>query len=499
MTIDGSTVHRAIKGKIAEVEGAYERHSACVYGCERKIELLTEEREQCYVQLAEFYLPELDANAIKETISEVQGEVKRIFAERRVQRARAEQKLKDERENKKALEEKLTGITEELEQKVSEREEIKAAIATDLSGNKEYAEFFPKAEQTKSRIEQNMMRVKEIETEAKQKLPAYDQNRLFKYLLRRKFGTPDYDHGWFVRRLDQWVASLVNYNESKRNYDYLRTMPELMKAEFERRNAELDELAGKVQKIEQDTAERHGLNKVVTEGMRIGVRRDKAIKEVEKSGAKCDEYTKEISDLDNTKGEHYSEAIQKLKSYLKGSNVAELKRRALETPERKDDNLVEKIEEIDLQVKEQKGKAKEIKAEQSEVGGKLSTLQRIENGFTSKDYESSRSYFDAGFDINSLIAGFIAGKMTESNMWGQIESSQHFRPQVTYTYRPTVSRRSVFDDDDDDDSHSRRKHNDHGSSRRSSDDSDSGSGFGGGSFSSGGGFGGGGFSSGSGF
>ena len=106
----------------------------------------------------------------------------------------------------------------------------------------------------------------------------------------------------------------------------------------------------------------------------------------------------------------------------------------------------------------------------------MEEIRGIEKRFRSRDYEGSYSTFSSGFDINTLLVGYMLGKMTSSDINRQIDSSQD-------TQTPSYHSSS-----------------DYSSSHRSSGDSND-SGFGGfGEFSGGGGFGGGGgFSSGNGF
>ncbi|MEK6846312.1 MAG: hypothetical protein AABY26_06115, partial [Nanoarchaeota archaeon] len=226
-------------------------------------------------------------------------------------------------------------------------------------------------------------------------------------------------------------------------------------------------------------AERHGLPAVIKEGEALVKNKNSLLSAIDGEHKKANQYASEKNEMNSTKDQYHRTALDKLKSYLKGSSIAELKERAAATPHPEDDHLVDEIIRIDAQVKEIKREAKEVQQQQASIAGQLEGLGSISRRYASKDYESSRCYFDGNFDINTFLLGYIAGNYSASEVNHQIDTHQHFRPRETYSSYSSGS--SSYGG---------------GSSWSSGSDSS----FGGGSFSSGGGFGGGGsFSSGSGF
>ena len=140
-----------------------------------------------------------------------------------------------------------------------------------------------------------------------------------------------------------------------------------------------------------------------------------------------------------------------------------------------------KIPDIDSKIKDLKSKAKLVINSRDEKKTKLDGLRTIETEFSRRNYNSSRSYFDGEFDLNTFIIGYLAGSYSHSDILDNMGSHRHLKPEESYSYSSSSSSSS--------------------SSHSSSSSFGSGSGFGGSdSFSSGVGFGGGGgFSSGSGF
>lgn len=479
MTRSGSTVYKSIKEKVAEAEKEQERFSNSVYKCEADIESFVNERENCYTQLATVYLPEMTAQSVKETLKEVQGEVQKIFKAKQERRKELEDSMQASIKKKKGLESKLDNVTEQLNQEAAERDKLKSEVMKELNSNKGYINLSSEARQNGERLAKNQKRLEEFKAEAKEKLPLYDKSKLFTYLLNRKFGSPDYQGRGIARILDAAVSDVVNYKEMKKNYDFLRSMPELMKIEFDKRKEESESLIKKLQNIEKESADRHGLTAVIEAGNKTGKARENVMAEIARLDDSYKQYAQERKEIDNTKDAYHQEAIKKLKSYLKGDDINELKKMARATAGTEDDKLVQRMEEIDLNIRSLKDNSKEAKAKRDEMQNKLNDLKDIQSKYTKKDYESSRSYFDDNFDVNALLTGYMLGRHSSDHCWGQIGEHQHFRREDSYSYGGGRSG---------------------GGGGGGSYDSDGGGGgFGGGGFSGGGGFGGGGFSSGGGF
>ncbi len=481
MTKSGSKVYEGIKHRIYLVETEHGEFSREIYGYEENISILANERENIYVQLATTYLPQMDAESIKNTIHEVQEEVQKIFNNRKQRRQTLEQLMSEIKDKEDNLRQKLGAVNEQLEKKVDERESLKKNIGLELDSDQDYAQLGINARQSGERLNQNKKRHEIFKSESRLKLNTYHDNPLFMYLVRREFGTPNHDGNFLTWRLDRLVAALISYQEQKKNYDFLVSMPEAIKKEIDTREKEVLDLMSKMKKIEEIVEKKYGLPKVMEEGLKLGKRRENILLDINKSDEQHSMYSKEIMELDNTKGGYHKEAVKSLKDYLKGNDLAALKARARSTKGSEDDRLVDRIEEIDISIKKLKATINDSKKRQDGLASKLNDLKNIGRRYTEKDYESKRSYFPGDFDIDFLLMGYIAGQLNDKDVNSTIDKNQKFKPRETYSHSTS---HSSYDSSPS-----------YGSG---SSDYSSGGGFDSSSFSSGGGFGGG-FSTGGGF
>lgn len=473
--VNGKEVHRIIKSKISSVKSNYDNLTSEIRSIEGDIDGLMSQREDCFIRLAAIYLPELDAQNVQNTLREVQGEVRKVFKSKEEKRTKLMFSMQEALEKKGTLEDTLDNVTDELNEKAARRDELKKTIAAELAENINYTNLKSMTEEALKTLDRYKTNFDEFKHESDTKLVNYKTNKLFIYLLNRSYGSNEYSATGITRMLDEWVARRIDFRKAKQNYDFLNSMPELVENAIEQHQKIINVLVQKVEDCEKESANNHGFTRVLIDGEKIATSRRALISGIEKNNHEYEQYAAQLKDVENTKGTYHKEAVEKLKGYLKGDAVADLKRRASETPSPEDDNLVDKIEQIDNSVRDLKNKAKQTKIKQKELDEKLRGLNKIDGHYRTNDYDSSRSYFDSGFDINTFLIGYLAGRHTDNSVITSMASHHRFKPRETYS---SSSSRS-------------------GSSSSSSWDSGFGSS---GGFSSGGGFGGGGgFSSGGGF
>lgn len=470
MSIRGGDVYQGIQGKIHEVESDDKRLSGEKYSCESEITGLTNEREEIYSRLALICLPELSTSLI-ENLREAQDTIKSIYDTRQERRKELEKFMGSSKERRKELDITLSNLEKGLDETANKRDSLQATVGSELSGNQNYLQLRVLRDQAQKRVVQNKSRYETFKKESEEKLVAYNHDRLFRYLADRNFESRKERLNPLVRRLDQWVADIVNYKNSKKNYDFLLSIPKKMEEEVTKQERELGGIVIDITSTEQEVAKKHGLDKILAKGSKLLETRKALLEEIQKEDTVFNKYTQERTDLDNNKGDYHKKALKELKNFLKGDSIKDLKELALSTETKEDDNLVSRIEDIDKSIRELKDKAKELQKQQVDVVGKLKGLKEIEDHYKRHDYNSSRSRFNDSLDVNTLLTGYMLGSFNADHINRQMESSHHFEstpsPTTTYT-QPTQTN--------------------NGWGRFDSEDSSTGGGFDSGGMSTGGGF-----------
>ena len=86
-----------------------------------------------------------------------------------------------------------------------QRDQLQEEVADRLKQMPVYEQLTNEAARAEQRLTSNEERMEQLHAEAAEKLPSYDNSRLFSYLYDRKFGTVDYRYRGLTRRLDRWL------------------------------------------------------------------------------------------------------------------------------------------------------------------------------------------------------------------------------------------------------------------------------------------------------
>jgi len=437
MTKSGKSVKREIESIANNLYSEYSAVNSEVEQYECSIKKVSSEREDILLRLANTYLPELDADNIQKTLKEVQAEVQSIFRQKQQRRTELTSIMEESEEKRETLQEKVNNFTEKLNDEVARRDELSAKAGAELKKDPTYKPLTKRANSLMSDLEKDEKILNSTTAEFVQKRKAIESNRFFRYLLKRNY---DPEHPRFF---DAWIAKAVAYNddkkqfigfvEVKKTYDYLKRMPELMKKDYEERVSQLEALEVEINKAEKAASDAVGLTKIFGEIDALIAEKKKTESQVDSEVQIYREYAAEKKSMENTKDHYYSAAVQKLKSFLKSQQITDLKARARATPCTEDDRLVNRIEEIDMEVRKLKDGAKTTRAKAEDMSDLYNGLRRILNKFDSNNYDSSRSYFGPGLDMDSYLSGYISGKYSESLVWSHIKSRHHIKPVESYS------------------------------------------------------------------
>ncbi len=231
-------------------------------------ELITQ-RGETLLELAHHYLPEINRETIAGTFREIREDLRQVLASKQRRQQQLGQKLEGIETDILRQQVELDQVTEKLDEQVAQREKLERVVAERLKADDSFPQLSDHALQAEQKLDRNEQRITEIEREADEKLPAYEQSSLFQYLHAQGYGTPGYDppsrnrpkgRKWRItKRLDRWVARMIDFSRARRSYDFLRVTPKLMQAEVERRRTEFNALMEQIEAIEDKISDEVGL------------------------------------------------------------------------------------------------------------------------------------------------------------------------------------------------------------------------------------------------
>ncbi len=436
----GRSIYNDLTSNVSKVQQEVNSLSSKVHSIESNIDDLMNSREDILSNLAKFYLPELNANTINTTIREKQSTVQAIFKAKQERRVALETEIASAYKRKEDACSNLNVINEKLDKAKVQRAELGNTYNNLLANDTEYQGLLIKAHDMNERIKLNTTRLEEVTQESKQKISEFTANNLFNYLLNKNFGTTEYNSSGLIKKLDIWVAKVVKYDVNKQNYDILKSMPELMSVELERRTDVFNQITSKGKEIEKKYSDKVGLTQVMNLGRDLAAQKTEILNNVDTYTNLHKQYLQERQSLENTKDSYHVKAIQELKSFLKSDSIVDLKRIAQETPSPEDDRLVYKMETIDASIRSYKDSAKKIKEELDSKSEKLNELESLVNQFRREDYDDSDSRFRSGLDLDNLMTGYLLGRLSSKDVWNDLSSHQYVEsPAPSYSHSPSYN------------------------------------------------------------
>jgi hypothetical protein len=390
------------------------------------LEALLNERQNVLGRLASHYLPNLSPASRAQPFRELETQLERVWTSREARRLDLDQALARSAEQRRLDEQALAEITRRLDALVERRESLEAELTQRLADDADFRGLSESAAQAEAQLTQNEERSDELQREAREKLPAYEQDDLFQYLVKRRFGTGEYRSRGLVRRLDRWLAKLVKFDAQRRSYDFLRAAPALVEAEIERRQAEFATQMAAVEAHRDRLENELGLDPVRAAGYSVGAERDRLVELMGQRQIAAATLTKERAEIEAHRCRFYDEALEQTKAFLGRRGEAELAAHAASTPDPRDDALVIELERCALRVKELEGQlggaVAEIKRDQQRALEIESLVQR----YRLRNFDAGRSLLRSQPD--AALGEYEAGRLSAEDLWRAIEAQQHFRP-----------------------------------------------------------------------
>ncbi|MBY0396347.1 MAG: hypothetical protein K2X91_07740, partial [Thermoleophilia bacterium] len=389
---------------------------------------LFDRRGEALLGLARHFLPEISRPAIEANFAGVRAELLRILARKEARERELAEQLARAEDEASRQDAELDRVTARLNELVARREELEARVAEVLKADADFQERSRLALQAEQKLHRDEQRAAEVRAEAAEKLPYYEKSALFRYLYDRGYATDDYQIEGLARTLDRWVARLISFVDARNGYEYLKKTPGLVDAEVARRRGLFADLMKQVEAAQAEAAERVGLAAVLREGDALGDTRDALVSAREPLLRQIQAIRAEQDDMARRRDVFYNEALGKYRDFLSETRLALLEQRSRQTPEPQDDALVAEIAEIDGRVEDLRPRLAEAGARRQSTVALRDALARIVQRYRQAEFDSQRSYFPDGFDIDAWLRDLETGAADPESLWASLRRHQRFRP-----------------------------------------------------------------------
>ncbi|MBU2533544.1 MAG: hypothetical protein KKB37_12440, partial [Alphaproteobacteria bacterium] len=282
-------------------------------------------------------------------------------------------------------------------------------------------------------------KAEQSERDRAEKGRAYENDALFMYLWRRRYGTSDYSASRLIEWLDGKVAERVGYHGARANYAILTEIPV-------RLHEHVAMLAGETAAAQKkvDDAETDKIRELARADLPGQLR---AARTAETENRKAFEtIAGELSDLGEQLNKYaegqdpaFRKAVEMSAEFLGQERTERLLQLARETPGPSDDQIVDRIAKLDDDIAAAAGTIASKTHDLEKLFEKRDELVRIAADFRRAHYDDGGSVF-RGRDIGAiLLEELIRGAITGAEYWARTRGRQSWRRRPADAYRRSES------------------------------------------------------------
>lgn len=425
--ISGVQALRQLDKGLVSVRGEVDRIDSELGRVSEKLQENRLKQGRALKRMAEIRLDALESGELIASLDSVDRYALDLFEQRKQALAELElsiEKIKNTLSQKETQREKGRVDVERCAQSVVDCEnELQGVLEADESYQAQL-----KVARSKELIVLNAEeKASQAESDSQQKGLAYEENDLFMYLWRRKFGTSEYKANPLARMLDGWVDKLCDYSQYRATYWTLLQIPKrmLVHAEQARKYAELE--ADKLASIEEAAAQQKGLlllQQALEQAEDELSIIDDAIAEQED---KLNQALLQRADFARAKDPHTEKSLQALSDALANQSLLRLSDSAHQTDNQEDNFLVREISELHDQYEDIKEELDDHRQLHDAKLERLKQLETVRRQFKRKRYDDVRSGFGNSELISMMLGQFLNGLVNSGELWRVIERHQRHR------------------------------------------------------------------------
>jgi len=387
--------------------------------------LRIEEAEQ-FRQLARFRLDEMNAGQMAARLDKAHHAVPAFLDQHKQALAELENGLEQEKQSQQKLE-------QQRESRIDARDKAVEALQRQLEmskGKLEQDEGYrlqqEKAVRTAEVAGRAAEKASQSEADLASKGKPYQEDSIFMYLWQRRYMTPDYRANRIIRSLDNWVARLIDYRETRADYHMLNELPVRLREHADQAAEESKRQQQALLALEKQAAEKDGVGTLQSA-------LDKAEAHLQQINDEIEDYEKQYQELLGQKAgfaagedEHTQKAVEILAAELEREDTIELYRQAQATPRPEDDVIVMQLHKLQQEESEINERLSDLKADRQQQRKALEELSKLRSEFRRSNYDAGFSSFPANLGLGMLLGEMLRGGRSSGSAWDRIGDAQRW-------------------------------------------------------------------------
>lgn len=279
-------------------------------------------------------------------------------------------------------------------------------------------------------LEEAEKKAGQAEADRQQKKTPYEQDPLFMYLWRRKFGSSDYRAGYFVRYFDDLIARMIRFQQARANYAMLNQIPDRLREHAGRVRAEFEDARARLAALRQDAVINAGAGPTQERAARAKAALDDSEAALATANQNFDARDHAYDALigrDNQGA--FAEVIRLMADNDSRDAIVTLYKEAARTKTEEDRVIVEKIDALTRAIGAADHEIMQLRSRIQDVAARRIEIQQAHDDFRRRRYDYPGTTFGNERTINDVLGGVLDG-LVKGAVLGQVLQQGYRRPPM---------------------------------------------------------------------
>jgi cell division protein FtsB len=315
-----------------------------------------------------------------------------------------------------------------LEQALADIEATRRDVEAKVSVDPEWISARARVDEITGQAQQAEKKAVQAEADREEKRRPYEDDPLFMYLWKRKFGTAAYRASPLTRYMDRLVARVVGYDKARANYALLNEIPERLREHARRIMNELRDARDRLTALERQALVAAGippLEAKAAQGKEAVDDAERGLAEARQTLAELDR-THDTSVLEGDAP--YREAVSLLAAADEREDLDQLYQEALRTPTPQDEAIVRRIQATDVMIIRVQRQAADAHRQLKETAQRRAAIEHEWEQLRSQGYDTPYGTFGNEAALGNVLGGVLTGAIGGAILGQVLRGGFHHGP-----------------------------------------------------------------------
>jgi ribosomal 50S subunit-associated protein YjgA (DUF615 family) len=419
----------SIESAIAKLQGEESQLDQSLQSATAEAERLRKERNDALRELARVKLDEMAAGRLVDNLDAGERRALQILQDYQKRVAETARQRDQHLKDIERLEANRNTAAAAVETALAAVEELRAQAEAEVQGTPEWRDANTAYAQADGIASEAEKKAASSETELGAKKKPYDDDALFIYLWRRRYGTSEYRAGNLARYFDGITARFIAFSDARANYAALVEIPLRL-----REHATAKRAAAAGQKSTLSDIERRAMVKAGVDA------KEKILADAREALAAVDAEAEEkrtlLRKIDEARtalvaggtNPAYNEALSTISTADSTDDLTTLYREARRTQTSADEAIVRRLERIDGSIENADKEIAGLRRTSQDLARRRVEVEQVRDRFRNAGYDHPHTTFGNETDIADVLKGLVQGAIRSGVLWDLLRQGYGYRP-----------------------------------------------------------------------